>query len=55
MIETENVSLEGLAAEVPDSLSEHWQQTLEFLEIVLNWWPAQLAESGRLSPAGPAQ
>ncbi len=51
MVETEDVSLDGLATLVPENFSEHWKKTLEFLEIVTKFWPAYLAESGMLSPA----
>lgn len=50
MVETENVSLAGLSALVPENYSEHWQKTLGFLEIVLDWWPQHLAERGLISP-----
>lgn len=52
MVETEAVSLDGLASLVPETFSEHWQKTLRFLEIVTAYWPAHLAESGLMSPAG---
>lgn len=52
MIETEDKTLEGLAALVPDAFSEHWKQTLAFLEIVTVYWPAVLAEKKLLSKAG---
>ncbi|HYD15879.1 MAG TPA: double-strand break repair protein AddB, partial [Hyphomicrobium sp.] len=52
MVETEEVSLDGLAKLVPETFSEHWQKTLQFLEIVTQYWPAHLAESGMLSAAG---
>ncbi|MBU2531768.1 MAG: double-strand break repair protein AddB, partial [Alphaproteobacteria bacterium] len=51
MVETENAELGDLAKLVPDALAEHWQQTLDFLKIVLEWWPLHLAETGKLSPA----
>ena len=51
MIETENVSLAGLSALVPESFSEHWQHTLEFLKIVTEFWPAYLVGQGFISPA----
>jgi len=51
MVETENVSLDGLARLVPDMFSEHWKRTLKFLEIVTQSWPAYLAGSGVLSGA----
>lgn len=52
MVETEDVSLDGLAKLVPETFSEHWQKTLEFLSIVTEMWPAYLGESGMLSAAG---
>jgi ATP-dependent helicase/nuclease subunit B len=52
MVETENVDFSGLAELVPEEFSEHWQQTLQFLEIVTRYWPAHLEEKGVLSPAG---
>lgn len=51
MVETENVALDGLAQLVPEEYSVHWQQTLQFLEIVTAMWPAYLAEKGLLSAA----
>jgi ATP-dependent helicase/nuclease subunit B len=52
MVETEGVSLDGLAALVPETFSAHWQQTLDFLKIVTEAWPAHLAEKKLLSAAG---
>ena len=52
MVETEGVSLDGLAALVPETFSAHWQQTLDFLKIVTEHWPAHLAERKLLSAAG---
>lgn len=49
-VETENVSLQDIAGLVPDDFSQHWQKTIEFLEIVTKTWPAYLAERGLLSP-----
>jgi len=51
MVETENAELSQLETLVPDALSEHWQQTLEFLKIILQFWPAHLAGVDKLSPA----
>ena len=51
MVETENAELSELENLVPDALSEHWQQTLEFLKIILQFWPAHLDSVGKLSPA----
>jgi ATP-dependent helicase/nuclease subunit B len=50
MVETENVSLTGLDTLVDGDYSAHWQQTLDFLQIVTQWWPAHLEELGSLSP-----
>ncbi len=50
MVETEGASLERLPALVPEIYSEHWQKTLEFLKIVLDWWPKHLDERGLASP-----
>lgn len=52
MVETENVSLDRLEELVPETFSEHWQRTLKFLGIVTQAWPAYLAQSGLMSPAG---
>ncbi len=49
-VETENASLRGLEDLVPETLSEHWQTTLEFLKIVTETWPAYLEERGLSSP-----
>jgi ATP-dependent helicase/nuclease subunit B len=51
MVETENVPLDGLASLVPDEYSEHWKDTLKFLEIITAFWPAYLEEKKLLSPA----
>lgn len=51
MVETENVSLAGIADLVSPEFSEHWQQTLAFLEIVTRFWPEHLREKGLSSPA----
>ena len=50
VVETEGASFDGLAVLVPESYSAHWQQTLDFLKIVTEHWPAHLAEQGLLSP-----
>lgn len=52
MAETEGADLAKLEGLVPDHHSRHWQETLQFLSIVTTWWPAHLAEIGKLSPAG---
>lgn len=52
MVETENVSLDRLEDLVPQTFSEHWQRTLQFLEVVTQAWPAYLAGTALMSPAG---
>lgn len=49
LVETEGASLERLAELVPDEFAEHWGQTLEFLKIVTQYWPAYMKERGLLS------
>ncbi len=51
MVETEQISLDGLADIVREDFSAHWQQTLDFLQIVTSWWPAYLDGSGLMSAA----
>jgi ATP-dependent helicase/nuclease subunit B len=54
MVETERPGepvLKELAALVPEEFSEHWQQTIAFLTIVTEAWPAHLQETGLISPA----
>lgn len=49
-VESEGASLSNLATLVPEDFSEHWGQTLAFLDIALQAWPAVLAADGRLGP-----
>jgi len=49
--ETEGVDLTQVKTLVPDRFAEHWQHTLSFLEIALDYWPEQLAELGLIDPA----
>jgi ATP-dependent helicase/nuclease subunit B len=51
MVETEGVSLAGLEKLVPEDYASHWGQTIAFLRIVVEMWPAYLHEKGRLGPA----
>lgn len=41
----------GDLLDLPESLSAYWQQTLDFLSILVDAWPAYLAERGLVSPA----
>ncbi|MCF8490632.1 MAG: double-strand break repair protein AddB, partial [Rhodospirillum sp.] len=51
--QTERVGLETLSALVPEDspLAEHWRQTLAFLGILTQVWPAILEDLGHLDPA----
>ncbi|MEG6508318.1 double-strand break repair protein AddB [Methyloligella sp. 2.7D] len=49
--ETEEADLSRLKDLAPEELAEHWNQTIDFLEIVTKHWPAYLAEAGLDSPA----
>ncbi len=51
MVETEGVSLDGLETLVPEEFSSHWGQTLDFLRIVVQAWPAFLSAAGKITPA----
>ncbi len=51
MVETEGVSLDGLDALVPEEFAAHWAQTLDFLRIVVQLWPAHLTAYGKINPA----
>lgn len=51
MVETENASLADLSNLVPDTYSEHWQKTIDFLQILTQFWPAHLDERGLSAPA----
>ncbi|MEE9316839.1 MAG: double-strand break repair protein AddB, partial [Rhodospirillales bacterium] len=50
-VHTERLSFDGLEGLVPDAFAEHWQQTLEFLKVLTEQWPAVLAEEGALDAA----
>ncbi|MEL7047771.1 MAG: hypothetical protein AAFO75_02225, partial [Pseudomonadota bacterium] len=51
LIETEQVSLDALAEIVPEGFSTHWEQTLGFLEIITQFWPAYRSAVGGLTAA----
>jgi ATP-dependent helicase/nuclease subunit B len=50
-VQTERLSFEELATLVPEDYSAHWQETLDFLKILTDYWPAILADDGALDPA----
>ncbi len=49
-VHTESLDFSNLAKLVPqsDSLSAHWKETLEFLEIITAVWPSILKERGQI-------
>ena len=49
-VATENVPLAGLDGLVKGELAEHWQQTLEFLQLLTQVWPEVVAEQGFIDP-----
>ncbi len=50
-LHTERLDFSKFASLVPDAFSEHWQQTLKFLEILTREWPAILDAEGTIDPA----
>jgi ATP-dependent helicase/nuclease subunit B len=50
-LHNEEVELERLDGLVPAELAEHWQESLVFLRLLREGWPAILAEEGRLDAA----
>lgn len=50
-VHTEDMDFSGLANIVPADLSDHWKETLTFLEIITDAWPNILAERGQIDPA----
>ncbi len=49
-LDTERVGLDALAALVPEQFAEHWQKTLDFLNIITEHWPRILEENGVMGP-----
>jgi len=47
----QDVDLAGLAGVVDDSFASHWQETLAFLEVITDAWPAMLGRLGLTDPA----
>lgn len=48
---TEEISPDALASVVPETLAEHWRDSLKFLSIIINAWPAHLQERGLMDPS----
>lgn len=44
----EGLALEDLSSLVPETLAAHWQETLNFLQILSHHWPRILADEGVL-------
>ncbi|MYG51776.1 MAG: double-strand break repair protein AddB, partial [Rhodospirillaceae bacterium] len=49
--QTERLSFDRLAELAPEELSVHWQESLDFLKIVTEAWPAVLEENAAMDPA----
>ncbi len=49
-MQTEGVDFAALKNLVPDDYAIHWQQTLQFLEIITEHWPQILAAQGVVDP-----
>ncbi|HET6161662.1 MAG TPA: double-strand break repair protein AddB [Dongiaceae bacterium] len=49
--ETERKDLSALEGLVPEALAQHWQLTINFLDILRRAWPDILAEEGAIDPA----
>jgi ATP-dependent helicase/nuclease subunit B len=49
--QTERLDFADLEKIVPDRFSQHWQETLVFLQIVTEHWPTILAEQGCIDAA----
>ncbi len=50
-VETEQVDFARLKDLAPEAFAGHWQQTIEFLRIVTENWPAILDQQGAIDPA----
>jgi ATP-dependent helicase/nuclease subunit B len=50
LLDTAEIDLARLNQLVPGEYSEHWSRTLDFLQIVMGFWPAHLADHSLLSP-----
>lgn len=50
-VQTERLSFDRLGDLVPEDYSAHWRTTLDFLQIVTEYWPKELAEERCIDPA----
>src|SRR5579883_98990 len=49
-VQTEGIDFAKLAELAPEEFAGHWQETLKFLRIVTEVWPAHLEEEGLVDP-----
>ncbi len=50
-VQTERLDFDALENLVPDAYAAHWQETLGFLKILTDTWPAVLDGEGAIDPA----
>ena len=50
-LQTEGVEAGALDSLVPDTYTEHWQETLDFLKIATEHWPRILQDEAKIDPA----
>ncbi|MEM7041582.1 MAG: double-strand break repair protein AddB [Pseudomonadota bacterium] len=50
-LQTERVPVVSLDDLVPEAFAEHWQRSLEILQIIGHHWPAVLEDEGVIDPA----
>lgn len=50
-LHTERLGFDGFQSLVPGDFAEHWQITLDFLDVAARQWPKILAREGALDPA----
>ncbi|MEL6360508.1 MAG: double-strand break repair protein AddB [Pseudomonadota bacterium] len=48
---TEEIDPSRLSELVPEQYADHWAQSIDFLKIVTEAWPAYLNDQGRMDPA----
>lgn len=48
--QNEQIDLTRLPELVPDELAQNWQQTLALLNVVTQYWPQHLTETGTMDP-----
>lgn len=49
-LQIERIDLARLHTLAPEELAQHWQETLEFLDILLTNWPQLLGSMGQIDP-----